>query len=162
MDSKTCLRCGKTFYRQNIKQRKLSNYLWNKKLFCNYVCAHLMCQQVYGQDKDRIAEIKKRYNSKNREKNIHYSHKKRAIELNIKGSFSIKEWVTLKEFYGFMCLCCKRVEPEIKLEIDHIIPVSKGGSNDIDNIQPLCTNCNKRKFTKIINYRIDILGRSIA
>lgn len=39
------------------------------------------------------------------------------------------------------------------LEVDHIIPVSKGGSCGMDNLQTLCFKCNRHKSNKIIDYR---------
>lgn len=68
------------------------------------------------------------------------------------GFFTLAEWETLKAQFDWACPCCKRREPEIKLTVDHIIPLSRGGSHNIENIQPLCKQCNCRKHAKIIRY----------
>ncbi len=36
------------------------------------------------------------------------------------------------------------------VEIDHVIPISRGGSSDDDNLQALCTPCNRSKGTKTL------------
>jgi 5-methylcytosine-specific restriction endonuclease McrA len=73
------------------------------------------------------------------------------------GRFTRKDEQTLKKRYNHTCLCCGRREPEIKLEMDHVIPVVLGGSNSIENRQPLCQYCNSSKGTKIIDYRLERL-----
>jgi 5-methylcytosine-specific restriction endonuclease McrA len=37
---------------------------------------------------------------------------------------------------------------------DHVVPLIRGGRNDIANIQPLCFDCNRQKHTDIADYRL--------
>lgn len=60
----------------------------------------------------------------------------------------------IKERDGFACKQCGvsvQQEPNLLLEIDHIIPVSKGGLTTEDNLQTLCWRCNRKKGAKIIS-----------
>ena len=58
-------------------------------------------------------------------------------------------WERIKREYGFACANCGRKEPEIKLTRDHIRPLSRGGMDIPENIQPLCIECNLRKGNSI-------------
>ena len=75
------------------------------------------------------------------------------------GSFSAKQWISLCKFYGNRCLCCRKKK---RLEADHVVPVSKGGSSNIGNIQPLCRSCNAKKGTKTTDYRTQPEGSANA
>lgn len=58
----------------------------------------------------------------------------------------------IKERDGYACRQCGasvQQEPNLLLEIDHIIPVSKGGLTAEDNLQTLCWRCNRKKGAKI-------------
>jgi len=59
---------------------------------------------------------------------------------------------SIKKRDNFTCCNCKNsifTEPNLLLEIDHIIPVSKGGYTVEDNLQTLCWKCNRAKSNKI-------------
>ena len=58
----------------------------------------------------------------------------------------------IKERDGYTCKCCglsTTQEPHLLLEVDHIIPISKGGLTTEDNLQTLCWKCNRSKGSKI-------------
>lgn len=70
------------------------------------------------------------------------------------GSHTIGEWETLKVQCNWTCVNpeCKKHEPEIKLTRDHVVSLKNGGSDNIENIQPLCMRCNIKKHSKSIRY----------
>lgn len=51
---------------------------------------------------------------------------------------------------AFTCLYCGRKPPEVKLEVDHVIPRSKGGSNKYENLKTACWECNRGKSDLLI------------
>ena len=89
-------------------------------------------------------------------------HRRRARITGAGGSFTAEQFKAL----GDRCLCCGRTEAELAqlglmLVPDHVLPIARGGSNNISNIQPLChayrkgtrSGCNNRKHAKHIDYR---------
>lgn len=52
---------------------------------------------------------------------------------------------------GFKCQYCGRSAPDVVLEVDHIIPVCKGGDNDLLNLVTACFDCNRGKTSKSLD-----------
>ena len=51
---------------------------------------------------------------------------------------------------GFRCVLCGSAASDgIKLEVDHIVPVSKGGRTELSNLRTLCDRCNRGKSDKM-------------
>jgi len=139
-----CPNCGNAFEKKHGLQK-----------FCNPNCSKRFWDKnhkdYYGYD--YIAQ--KKWRKKNLKRCSFNVNKYKLRKRNAEGSHTFGEWQNLKIQYNYTCPCCSKKEPEIKLTEDHIIPLSKGGSDNIENIQPLCKSCNSKKHTKIISYTID-------
>lgn len=70
-------------------------------------------------------------------------HKRRSQIAGL--AFTAAEWLTLVTACGGRCSYCGAEGP---LTADHRMPLSRGGSNSIDNILPACRRCNSRKHTQ--------------
>lgn len=83
---------------------------------------------------------------------VHRIHqaRRRTRKTNAGGAYTLSEWATLCAEYAHRCLCCGAQKP---LTADHVIPVSRGGTSSIGNLQPLCLSCNLRKGQKNTDYR---------
>lgn len=75
----------------------------------------------------------------------------RSAKMGAKGTFTYEEWVILRQHFGDICGRCKK--PLVRPVIDHVIPLSRGGTNYIENIQTLCKDCNSGKGARPADYR---------
>jgi 5-methylcytosine-specific restriction endonuclease McrA len=93
------------------------------------------------------------YPEKVRQAKTNNLRKRRAARHAGRGHFTVEEFKELCARYGNKCLACG--DTEAVLEADHVVPLTRGGSDSINNIQPLCGTCNREKFVNIIDYRLN-------
>ena len=132
------------------KNRKKINEKQNKVRLENIEKARAYQREFYWKNRDAKIQQHKDWMKKSDGKNREYKSNRRAKILQVGGKYTAREFKELCEKYHSVCLSCKLPLP---LVADHVIPLSKGGANSIDNIQPLCRHCNASKYTKHIDYR---------
>ena len=153
---------NKDYRIRNREPRRLYNIEFLKN---NPEKSKIYTNRHYTKNHDKCIEVARVYRLNNPEKTAEARRKyardkpwdssfrcarRRAMKQNAEGSHTRQEWLDLCEKYEHKCLCCGE---ETNLSEDHIVPITKGGSDYISNIQPLCRSCNSRKSTKTIDYR---------
>lgn len=135
------------FYSENSEQEKARNARYRQE---NKEKIKASKAEYYKRTKQarKLAQIKWRKDNPDKVKAI--QQKRRANKLQAPGHFTGDEFTSLCVKYGNTCLNCKEAKD---LTADHVIPLSKGGTNYIGNIQPLCSSCNSKKATSSTDYR---------
>lgn len=70
------------------------------------------------------------------------NRRRRVRKLGTEGNHTEQEWQALLDWYG---RCCANCDSSEDITRDHIVPLSRGGTDYISNIQPLCRSCNCKK-----------------
>jgi 5-methylcytosine-specific restriction endonuclease McrA len=108
-------------------------------------------RRSYIANKDQVKEYNKEWRLRNPIAARAIAQRRRARIAGSKGSFTQNEIVSLfSKQKGRCAICTKKIgkSGDNKFHIDHIEPISKGGSNSIENIQLACPLCNMRKSDK--------------
>ena len=77
------------------------------------------------------------------------NHTRRVLLIGA-GTYTPEEWLAVCDRADNRCLRCGSDEP---LTVDHVTPLSRGGSNTAENLQALCRRCNSIKGTNDTDYR---------
>ena len=99
---------------------------------------------TFPMTEDNIVELIKTL--ENKMTNTYFVKEQRVLMTH-----KLREQIKKRDHYT-CCICGNSIqkEPNLLLEIDHIIPVSKGGKTTEDNLQTLCWKCNRSKSNKLI------------
>lgn len=99
-----------------------------------------------GREVDREASL--RWQREHPEAHVARSHRRRALK-RAGGSYSVRDWERLVRRHEGRCAYCAEV-PEEGLTVDHVVPLSRGGTNTIGNLLPACGRCNRSKGARLL------------
>jgi 5-methylcytosine-specific restriction endonuclease McrA len=87
------------------------------------------------------------YIKNNPEKIAARNAKSHARRIKAPGTYTADDVKALMALQRGLCAAC-RCSIRLRFEVDHVMPLARGGSNDRKNLQLLCRSCNRRKQAK--------------
>ena len=144
----------KTYYNKNKEKQKerVKEYYWNNlekiKSYCqkNRKKRSIYANQYRKKNKEKLNLYRNQWRKENPEKRKMNDKNRRGLQNNAEGKITSTILKYLKRRAMGKCEYCGKIETN--LEIDHIIPLSKGGTNKLNNLALVCKSCNSSKKDK--------------
>lgn len=141
---------GKEYNKKYPERRHNSTKKWRESHKAQW---NAYMQKWRFENPEEWKVLNKRYRAKHIDKIRVKEAQKETRRRKGEGSFTLEEWNEKKKLFNYTCPSCGKKEPDVTLTIDHAIPLIKGGTHNIDNLQPLCPHCNFSKREKTIIYK---------
>ncbi len=130
-----CAKCGAEFlpYRPTVQR------------FCSLPCLRLATRE---RPMTPAQQLRRKQRQRAYSKGVVFRHgqmnaKSRRRAAERRGSLTIDEWRTIVDrFDGACAYCTKR---DVRLTVDHVVPLSRGGAHSMANVVPACRSCNSAK-----------------
>ncbi len=93
-------------------------------------------------DPEKRKPSDRRYYEANKDRWLDYWHRRKARMANAEEIEKIDRGYIISRDRGICHLCGKQVPPDL-IELDHLVPISKGGNHTKDNLRVSCRHCNR-------------------
>ena len=151
IDGYDCKQCSKCHKWLPVSMYSKDNSKWDGLHGYCKECTSAKDRKYYEKSSRKYAPYNPEYykSEKSKQKKSERDAKRRYMMRNANAQHKITpeiiDYIVSK--YGGKCVYCG-VSCEKKFHIDHKVPLSLGGGNDIDNLALSCPKCNFKKRTK--------------
>ena len=123
----------------------------------NPEAARLRFREYYAENRVDLIQKRLAYAKANPATVNAIVNKRRAKKMGAEGYYDGKEVAILLEIQSGLCLCGADISAG-NHTVDHYIPLSRGGSNNLANLQLLCRPCNAQKGVKTMDEWLELRG----
>ena len=150
-----CKLCQRASAKRNPNPRKYTENrreqfkIWGPRSYRKHREKRLASQKQYREDHhDRDYQIHKRYRETHRDVINAAAQRRRALKLNATGIHTKDDVQRQYKSQKGHCYWCN-IKVDKVYHVDHVIPLSRGGSNGPENIVISCPTCNMKKNNKL-------------
>lgn len=154
---------GREWYQKHrVKRRKQARRTYRRERRHNLLQQRARRRRYYWKNRERINKkrrhkrlqnpefykhLERRRYRKHRIRRIVSQRNIQARRAGAKGQITPEQWRRLLRRHRFLCFYCGAKLVPANRTLDHKLPLSRGGTNTIDNVVPACRPCNQRKMS---------------